>query len=152
MSPRLLLLPVLLLFTACSCPSEELPPESGAHAAMDPDRDVIVRLADGVEVRATAMEGAEDAEAVSPDGRQIAFVGGDTGIVSVWVAAVPKPGQEPGTPVQLTNVGLEYQRRVPGQPPEGFVPPPDRAPLRWLDARTVAWTAAGVEYTAEVPR
>ncbi len=144
------LLPFVLLLVACSGPVEALPPESDAHAVMDPDRDVHVTLADGTSVRATAMEGAEDSEAVSPDGRLVAFVGGDTGIASVWVVEVPKPGQAPGTPVQLTNVGLEDQPRTPGRAPEGFVPPPDRAPLRWLDATTVAWTAAGVEYTAEV--
>lgn len=143
---------VLLLLAACTGPTDALPPESDAHALMDPDRDVHVVTVDGVRVKATDMEGAEDAEAVSPDGRWVAFVGGDTGIASVWLAPVPKPGEQPGTPIQLTNVGLERQPRTPGHAPEGFVPPPDHAPLRWLDARTVAWTAGGVEYTAEVPQ
>ena len=146
------LIPLLLLLAACASPSQELLPESDAHAVMDPDRDVYVQLEDGTEVRASSMDGAEDGEALSPDGRRVAFVGGGTGIASVWVAEVPKPGQEPATPIQLTNVGLENQRRVPGQAPEGFVPPPDHGPLRWLDDRTVAWTAGGVEYTAEVPK
>jgi hypothetical protein len=146
------LVPLLLLLAGCASPPQELLPESDAHAVMDPDRDVYVQLDDGTEVRASAMDGAEDSEALSPDGRWIAFVGGDTGIASVWVAEVPKPGQEPVAPIQLTNVGIEHQRRAPGQPPAGFVPPPDHAPLRWLDDRTIAWTAGGVEHTVEVPK
>lgn len=143
---------LLLALSACAAPREALPPESDAHAVMDPDRDVVVRMEDGADVRATDLEGAEDGEAVSPDGRWVAFVGGDTGIASVWVAPLPEPGQPPAEPIQLTNVGIERQARVPGRAPDGFVPPPDRGPLRWKDARTIAWTAAGVEYTAELPR
>ena len=71
------------------------------------------------------------------------------GIASVWVTRVPAAGERPRTPTQLTNVGLV---RTPGQAPEGFVPPPDRGPLTWQDDHTVAWTAGGVQYTAELPR
>jgi len=144
----LLLLPLLL---AGCAPATDLQPESDAHAVLDPVRDVVVRR-DGAFVRATALAGAEDGEAVSPDGRWVAFVGGDTGIASVWAVAIPTPGAAPGKPIQLTNVGLESAPRQPGQPPAGFVPVPDAAPLRWLDDRTVAWEARGVTYTAEVSR
>ena len=146
---RLLLLAAAVALAACAEPGP--PSESDAHAVLDPDRDVWVDVA-GVLVRATDVPGAEDGEAVSPDGKHVVFVGGATGIASVWVAAVPaSPDADPATPVQLTNVGLEHVRREPGQPPPGFVPPPDRGPLRWLDDRTVAWTAAGVEHTARLP-
>ena len=104
-----------------------MPPESDAGAILDPDRDVHVRIADGTVVQVTDLPGAEDSEAVSPDGTHVAFVGGATGIASIWVAAVPAPGLPPATPHQLTNVGLEAQPRTPGQPPPGFVPPPDPA-------------------------
>jgi hypothetical protein len=144
---RLLLLTLLI---GCA-PAGDPPPESDAHAVLDPERDVVVRR-DGVGVRATEMAGAEDGEAVSPDGEWVAFVGGDTGIASVWAVRVPAPGAPPNKPVQLTNKGLQDQPRTPGQPPGGFVPPPDHGPLRWVDDRTVAWEAGGVTHTAAVPR
>lgn len=144
---RLLLLPLLL--AACAAEPTALPPESDAHAVMDPERDITVEI-DGQTVRVTDLEGAEDGEAISPDGRLVAFVAASPeGIASVWVADVPAAGEQPISPLQLTNVGLE---RTPGQAPAGFVPPPDRGPVRWLDADTVAWTAEGREYTAELPR
>ncbi len=142
---------LLILLLGCGPPPTGEPlPESDAHATLDPERDLHVEI-DGRIVQLTDLPGAEDGEARSPDGRWVAFVGGATGIASVWVVEVPNNGS-PAEPIQLTNVGLQDAPRRPGSPPDGFVPPPDRAPLRWKDTRTVAWTAAGVEYTAELPR
>jgi hypothetical protein len=150
---RSLSLPALVLLGACAASDPATPlPESDAHAVMDPDRDLHLRLDDGRVVQLTDLPGAEDGEALSPDGRWVAFVGGDTGIASVWAVRVPAGGEKAPAPVQLTNVSLEHQPRTPGQAPEGFVPLPDDGPLRWIDARTIAWTAAGVEHRVEVPR
>lgn len=150
---RALLLALLPLLGACDSPEPAgLLPESDAHATMDPERDLHVTLADGRAVQLTSLRGAEDAEALSPDGRWMAFVGGDTGIASVWAVRVPTDGGKAPAPVQLTNVGLEHQDRRPGQAPQGFVPLPDSGPLRWLDDRTIVWTAAGVEHRVEIPR
>jgi hypothetical protein len=146
------LLPLLLLLAACSSVEPELTPESDAHAVMDPERDIVLHDATGARIQVTDLEGAEDGETLSPDGRWVAFVGGETGIASVWVARVPAAGAPPHPPIQLTNVGLEARPRTPGQAPEGFVPPPDRGALRWAGDRTVTWTAGGVEYSAEVPK
>ena len=146
---------LLLLLLLCGCdaaPGPSLQPESDAHASMDPERDILLTQANGSVLQLTDLPGAEDSEALSPDGRWVAFVGGDTGIASVWAVQVPTDGGKAPPPIQLTNIGLETQRRAPGQAPVGFVPLPDDGPLRWLDARTVAWTAAGVEHTVELPR
>lgn len=156
-TPTCLRLPLLLtgLLAACApadgLQADGLPPESDAHAALDPERNVVVASEHGP-IQVTDLPGAEDGEAVSPDGRFVAFVAGATGIASVWVAPVPGPGEAVGQPVQLTNVGLERVRREPGQAPAGFVPPPDHGPLRWEGDRTVAWTAAGVVHRVQVPR
>ncbi|MCP4871347.1 MAG: hypothetical protein GY898_21770 [Proteobacteria bacterium] len=144
---RALPLTLIVLLAACAPAGPGPLPESDAHATMDPDRDLHV---DGVQV--TDLVGAEDGEALSPDGAWIAFVGGATGIASVYAVALPGDDGVRAEPVQLTNVGLEHVARTPGKAPLGFVPPPDRGPVRWLDDRTVAWTAAGLEYTASVPR
>ncbi len=144
---------LLLLLTACAAPDPfEFPRESDAHATLDPERDIVTTLADGHVVRLTDLPGAEDGEALSPDGRWMAFVGGATGIASVWVVAVPVDGGPAGAPIQLTNVGLEHVERRPGQAPQGFVPPPDLAPLRWQDDATIVWTAGGEQHRAELPR
>ncbi len=144
------LLFLVALLAACT-PADELRPESDAHAVLDPERNIVLQSAEGP-VQVTDLPGAEDGEAISPDGSLVAFVGGATGIASVWVAPVPRAGEAPGTPTQLTNVGLESLRREPGKPPAGFVPPPDHGPLRWEDERTVAWTAGGVLHRATVSR
>jgi hypothetical protein len=143
---------LLLLLAGCAAPtSGELLPESDAHATLDPERDLHIATAEGASVKITDLPGAEDAEARSPDGRWVAFVAGATGIASVWAVEISEAGPV-GEPVQLTNVGLESVFRRPGEPPAGFVPPPDRASLRWKDDRTIVWTAAGVEHTVERPR
>ncbi len=144
------LLFLVALLAACTSP-DELQPESDAHAVLDPERNIVLQSSDGP-VLVTDLPGAEDGEAISPDGSLVAFVGGATGIASVWIAPVPRPGEAPGAPTQLTNVGLESVRREVGQPPAGFVPPPDHGPLRWEDDRTIVWTAGGVVYRATVPR
>lgn len=149
--PRVLLL--LILLSACAASeSGDLPVESDAHAVLDPDRNIHATLDDGRVVQLTDLPGAEDGEALSPDGRWMAFVGGATGIASVWAVEVPTDGAPAPAPIQLTNVGLERATRQPGVAPEGFVPPPDLAPLRWKDAHTIVWTAGGVEHQAELPR
>jgi hypothetical protein len=142
--------PLFALALLAACGQPDAPPESDAHAVMDPERDVHIEL-DGQRFKVTNLDGAEDSEAVSPDGAWVAFVGGDTGIASVWAAPIPRAGEPPATPMQLTNVDLHKAPREVGKPPAGFVPPPDRGVLRWKDDRTVAWTAGGVEYTAQVP-
>lgn len=146
---------LLLLLSACVGPgpgSDEPLPESDAHAVLDPNRDLFTTLDDGQVLRLTDLPGAEDGEALSPDGLWMAFVGGATGIASVWVVRVPTDGGPVSAPIQLTNVDLEHAARRPGHPPEGFVPPPDLAPLRWADDRTIVWTARGVEHRVELPR
>jgi hypothetical protein len=135
-----------------AAPLRALQPDSDAHAVIDPDRDVYLRLPDGTRIQVSDLPGPEDGEAVSPDGQWVAFLGGATGIASVYAAPIPRPGEKPRPALQLTNVGLERQPKTPGRMPEGFVPPPDKGPLYWADARTVAWTAAGIEYRAELPR
>lgn len=144
---------LLAFLAACTpAPPEGLPPESDAHAVMDPDRNLSATLEDGSVVQLTDLPGAEEAEATSPDGRWVAFVGGASGIASVWVVPVPRKGERAAAPIQLTNVGLEHVGRTPGQAPEGFVPTPEQGPLRWADERTIVWTARGQDHSVQVPR
>jgi hypothetical protein len=124
-------------------------PESDVGAPLDPDRDIFVTLPSGERVRVTALAGAEELEAVSPDGRFVAFVAAPDGLAAIFAVEIPRAGEAPRTPTQLTN--RDVKRGPPGQAPPGFVPVPDRGPLLWLDARTVAWTAGGAEYRAVLP-
>ncbi|MES2644065.1 MAG: hypothetical protein V4850_31555 [Myxococcota bacterium] len=99
-----------------------------------------VRIHDGEAlVMPLLTTGRPDRLALSPDGATLVYVGGHSGIASVW--AVPTVA---GAPRQLTNVGV---LPTPGGAPEGFVPPPERGPVRFDGARIV-WTAEGAERTA----
>lgn len=118
-------------------------PESDSGAIIDPDRDIVLTLANGERQRVTDLPGAEDAEAISPDGKRITFLAGASGLAAVWVADLPAPGEPPRKAIQLTNVGLEKQPRAPGRMPPGFVPPPERGHLRWSDDHTITWEAQG---------
>ena len=119
---------------------------------MEPERNVVLPI-DGHLVQVTNLPGAEELEVVSPDGTWVAFVSGTTGLASVWAQPLPTGAVPEPIPIQVTNVGLERVRRTLGQPPEGFIPVPDRANgLRWIDDRTLAWSAQGVGYTAAVSR
>lgn len=149
--PATLLGLAALFGCAPALPASQIPPESDAGALLEPDRDAVVAR-DGRLVQVTALPGAEELEVVSPDGAWVGFVAGASGLAAVWAAPMPV-GDALGTPVQLTNVGLESVPRVPGQPPPGFVPVPDAdRGLRWRDDRTLVWTAAGVEHSVQVPR
>lgn len=107
--------------------------------------DVVEQGEEGLVRRRLVTEGAPDRVAMSPDGRWVVYVSGATGIASVWAA--PFDG---GAAVQLTNVGVEKQLREPGQPPEGFVPPPWQDPPRVEDGR-VRWTSEDGEHEVALP-
>lgn len=78
-------------------------------------------------------EGNPDRVALSPDGEQVAWVSGASGLASVWTA----PTVAGAVPRQLTNVGLEDLPREPGQPPAGWVAPPHDESLRFEGDRLV---------------
>ncbi|MDP2308093.1 MAG: hypothetical protein Q8P18_18865 [Pseudomonadota bacterium] len=100
----------------------------------------VVRVREGaVTVVPLVTSGRPDRLALSPDGSAVAYVGGHTGITSVW--ALPTRG---GVPRQLTNVGVQA---TPGEAPLGFVPLPERGPVRF-DGASVVWTAEGTERRA----
>ncbi|MCB9743584.1 MAG: hypothetical protein H6740_13370 [Alphaproteobacteria bacterium] len=85
-------------------------------------------------------DGAPDRVAISEDGEWIAWVSGASGVASVYAAPFE------GAPItQLTNVDLAH---VPGQAPEGFVPPPHQGPLR-IEGHRVVWDSP--EGPQEVP-
>lgn len=71
--------------------------------------------------------GAPDRAAVSPDGAQIAWVSGATGVAAVYWAPIDRP------PTQLTNLDF-----TPGQPPADWTPPPHASPLRF-DGPALVW-------------
>lgn len=118
---------------------------AGTHLAYSqhsefPDSDLHLLDLEQLEadpVQLTSWPGPEDRPLFSPDGSKLAFVSGRTGWASVYVLDLQAPEAEP---VQLTNVGVEDQPRRPGEPPEGFVPPP---------ASNFQWTAAGLSWEAE---
>ncbi len=96
-----------------------------------------VFVADGLVLAEPRLtRGRPERFALAPDGAELAFVSGASGLASLW--SLPTAG---GEPRQLTNVGL---RPTPGAAPAGFVPPPDRGPPRFLGDHLV-WTAQGVE-------
>jgi hypothetical protein len=132
-------------------PAVAVLPDSDAGATIDPDRDIWLTLPGGERVQVTNLPGAEDAEALSPDGRWLAFLAAPQGLAAVMATRVPAAGQGPFPAIQLTNQGLEDQPRAPGRMPRGFVPPPEAGPLRWRDARTIEWDAQGRTWTAGLP-
>lgn len=106
-----------------------------AYAARQPRTDAdlwLVDLPSTTPRQLTDWIGSEDRPAFSPDGGQLAFVSGRTGLASVWVLDL-----ESGASRQLTNVGLAHQPK----PPVGFVPPP-RTTLSW-SAEGLSWQAQG---------
>ncbi len=146
---------VLLFLPLLGCvPTESplaVPPESDAGVELEPERDIVLHVG-GLPTTVTSLPGAEELEVVSPDGAWVGFVSDTTGWASVWAAPMPRDGV-PGTPVQLTNVGIERLPRTPGVAPKGFVPVPETARgLQWADDRTLTWTASGTVWTAQVPR
>ncbi len=107
-----------------------------------------VPLPAGAPVEAiTDWDGSEDRPVFSPDGGQLAFVSGRTGIASLYRMPWP-PGA--GAAVQWTNVGLEDVPRVPGQPPPGFIPPP-AAGVRWADDGRLHFEAEGRTWAVALP-
>lgn len=86
-----------------------------------------------------------DRPALSPDGQQVAYVSGDTGVASLWV--MPFGG---GGAVQLTNVDLDTSGACPGQPPAGFVDPPHRGPPRF-DGDRLVWDAPDGPHAVALP-
>jgi hypothetical protein len=115
------------------------------------NRDIYIDTESGERIQVTAMEGAEDCEALSPSGKWMAFVGARTGIASVYVARVPdRPGDPVNEPVQLTNVGLEDVQRQPGKPPEGWVAAPTTGGITWTGDQEIAWDANGRRHTVDL--
>lgn len=96
-----------------------------------------------------------DRPAISPDGEQVAFVSGRSGIASLWLVAF-----DGGDPIQLTNrdlaspavspSALDGPAHPPGQPPPGFVPPPHTAPPRFEGDRLV-WDAPDGPHEVALP-
>lgn len=119
---------------------------TGRHLAYSqqtefPDADLHLldlQQLEGDPLQLTDWPGPEDRPLFSPDGTQLAFVSGRTGWASVYVLDLD--GGAGAEPRQLTNVGVEDLPRRPGEPPEGFVPPP---------ASNFQWTAAGLSWEAE---
>jgi hypothetical protein len=144
---------VLLLVFACSTSEPEgdqlsRPPSpvmrQGARSVW------AERVGDGPTTRLVLSEGqqtrvllerpgwAPDRPVLSPDGQWVAFVYAPAGIASLGL--LPFQG---GEPRQLTNVGLEQEKRRPGQAPEGFVPVPADDSLHFEGDRLV-WSTGSV--------
>lgn len=100
-----------------------------------------VTVPDGLVITPLLTEGRPDRLALAPDGATLVYVAGTTGITSVW--SIPTVG---GAPRQLTNVGVT-RPGVPGTPPIGFVPPPERVAPRFVGERLV-WSARGADWEA----
>jgi hypothetical protein len=91
--------------------------------------------------------GNADRPVLSPDGRRLAFVSGTTGLASFWMVPLDGPLPVPiEQGVQLSNKDLD---RIPGQAPEGFLPPPTTILPRW-DAQGLSWSAQGKAWRLEV--
>lgn len=96
---------------------------------------LLVSLPEGVPRLLTDWPGYEDRPVFSPDGTQLAFFSGRTGLASLYLLDLAT-----GEISQRTNVGLESAPRRHGRPPDGFVPPPG-SDLRW--EADISWVAAG---------
>jgi Tol biopolymer transport system component len=105
-----------------------------------------VVLDGGVPVQITDWRGSEDRPVVAPDGDQVAFVSGRSGVASWYVLDLPVNGEI--VPVestrQLTNLNLGPRR--PGFARTGFTPPPNGLDYRWTGSG-ITWRAQGVLYT-----
>ncbi len=106
----------------------------------------MVALNGGVPVQITDWRGSEDRPVVAPDGSQVAFVSGYTGVASWYVLDLPSDGLV--VPMerarQLTNLNLGPRR--PGFARAGFTPPPSGSEYAWT-ATGITWRAQGVPYT-----
>jgi len=121
------------------------------------DRIAYCRQGDGIELASIEVWELENGErrgpvfltdgdrpALSPDGEWVAFVSGRTGIASLWIA--PFAG---GEAIQLTNRDLE-RRRIPGEVPRGFVPPPHLSAPQF-DGDRLVWRSPAGEHAVELP-
>ncbi len=91
--------------------------------------------------------GTADRPVVSPDGRRLAFISGTTGLASFWMVSLDGPLPVPiEQGVQLSNKDLV---RIPGQAPEGFVPPPTTVLPGW-DDQGLSWSAQGQAWRLQV--
>lgn len=106
----------------------------------------MLKLDGGVPVQITDWRGSEDRPVVSPNGEQVAFVSGRSGVASWYVLNLPVNGEI--VPVesarQRTNLNLGPRR--PGFARTGFTPPPDGSDYRWTDAG-ITWRAQGALYS-----
>ena len=82
---------------------------------------------------------------LSSSGELVAFVYAPRGIASIGV--VPFRG---GSPLQLTNVGMERKKRAPGRPPDGFVPVPEGDSLVFVDNR-LEWSTPQGRMSVRLP-
>lgn len=106
-----------------------------------------VALPSGSPEPVVQWSGNADRPALSPDGRRLAFVSGTTGLASFWVVPLDGPLPVPfARGVQLSNKDLV---RVPGQAPEGFLPPPTTVLPTW-DEQGLSWSAQGKAWRLEV--
>jgi len=93
----------------------------------------LIGVPDGRELRLTNEPGVDDRPAWSPDGEQILFVSGRSGLASLWMMSPDGGGQ-----VQITNKGIKGGT---GRAPEGFVPVPlSSRDLRWKESRRVTYS------------
>lgn len=92
----------------------------------NPDIFVAETKQNSVLTQLTTHISDDDIPAWSPDGRQILFVSGRTGIASLWIIQVDGSNLR-----QVTNKGIHGGQ---GTPPEGFIPVPvfDKA-IVWPD-------------------
>lgn len=97
-----------------------------AHAPVARPETVVATMscldgAWGEPVTLAEGEGAPDRVGISHDGTWVVWFSGASGLPSLWAAPF-----EGGDARQMTNVGIEASGASPGQPPAGFVPPPQR--------------------------
>lgn len=103
-------------------------------------------------IQLTDWRGSEDRPVISPDGQNIAFISGSSGVASWYVVALPSRGLfagegavlAPGSARQLTNTRLGPRR--PGFAPEGFTAPPDGTDYAWSSAG-LTWREHGSTHT-----
>ena len=93
--------------------------------------------------------GSPDRPAISPDGEQVVWVSGASGLPSLWTVAFTG-----GELRQISNQGLERATQ-PGQPPAGFIAPPEQGPARvdpmGQGSYRVSWQGADGEHSVELP-
>ncbi len=78
----------------------------------------------------------------SPEGRRLAFVSGESGVIAVWVVDLASRIR-----IQITNVGLKPGDGIG----PGFVPPPTRASAAmWTDSGHLVWDAGDSVWSCQV--